>query len=119
MKNLLAPISTICVCSIFIGCSQERLIFYPEILPPDYRFAFSEPFEEVTVPVEAATLNALLFKAKNKGTDFKSVPGVVKGVVLYLPGNAGSLRSWGAVTGDFTSPSPRSSPRRPAGSRSG
>ena len=77
MKNLLAPISTICVCSIFIGCSQESLIFYPEILPPDYPFAFSQPFEEVTVPVEAATLNALLFKAKN-----------AKGVVLYLHGNA-------------------------------
>jgi pimeloyl-ACP methyl ester carboxylesterase len=99
MKNLLAPISTICVCSIFIGCSQENLIFYPEVLPPDYRFAFSEPFEEVTVPVEAATLNALLFKAQNKGTDFKSVPGVV----LYLHGNAGSLRSWGDVASDFTS----------------
>jgi len=99
MKNLLAPIGTICVCSLFIGCSQEGLIFYPEVLPPDYRFAFSQPFEEVNVPVEAATLNALLFKAKNKGTDFKSVPGVV----LYLHGNAGSLRSWGDVAGDFTS----------------
>ncbi|MEK7826436.1 MAG: alpha/beta fold hydrolase, partial [Thermodesulfobacteriota bacterium] len=92
MKNLLAPISTICVCSIFIGCSQESLIFYPEILPPDYPFAFSQPFEEVNVPVEAATLNALLFKAQN-----------AKGVVLYLHGNAGSLRSWGDVAGDFTS----------------
>jgi fermentation-respiration switch protein FrsA (DUF1100 family) len=99
MKNFLAPISAICVCSLFIGCSQESLIFYPEILPPDYPFAFSEPFEEVTVPVEAANLNALLFKAQNKGTDFKSVPGVV----LYLHGNAGSLRTWGAVAGDFTS----------------
>jgi hypothetical protein len=92
MKNLLAPISAICVCSIFIGCSQESLIFYPEILPPDYRFAFSGSFEEVTVPVEAATLNALHFKAKN-----------AKGVVLYLHGNAGSLRGWGDVAGDFTS----------------
>jgi uncharacterized protein len=92
MNNLLAPISTICVCSIFMGCSQESLIFYPEILPPDYSFAFSEPFEEVTVPVEAATLNSLLFKAPTP-----------KGVVLYLHGNAGSLRTWGAVAGDFTS----------------
>ena len=92
MNSLLAPISTICVCSIFIGCSQESLIFYPEILPPDYRFAFSEPFEEVTVPVEAAALNALLFKAPNP-----------KGAVLYFHGNAGSLRTWGDVAGDFTS----------------
>jgi len=52
MKNLLAPISTICVCSIFIGFSRQSFIFYPEILPQDYQFVFSEPFEEVTVPVE-------------------------------------------------------------------
>ncbi|MBU1746041.1 MAG: alpha/beta hydrolase, partial [Proteobacteria bacterium] len=99
MKNLLAPIGTICVCSIFLGCTQESLIFFPETLPRDYPFSFSEPFEEVNVPVEAATLNALLFKAQNKGADFKSVPGVV----LYFHGNAGSLRSWGGVAGDFTS----------------
>jgi alpha-beta hydrolase superfamily lysophospholipase len=92
MNNLLAPISAVCLCSIFMGCSQESLIFYPEILPPDYPFAFSEPFEEVTVPVEAATLNALLFKAPNP-----------KGVVLYFHGNAGSLRTWGDVARDFTS----------------
>lgn len=92
MKNLLTSISTIYICTIFIGCSQESLIFYPEILSPGYPFAFSEPFEEVTVPVVAATLNALLFKAQNS-----------RGVVLYLHGNAGSLRTWGAVAGDFTS----------------
>jgi pimeloyl-ACP methyl ester carboxylesterase len=100
MNNLLSPISAVCLCSLFMGCSQESLIFYPEILPPDYPFAFSEPFEEVTVPVEAAALNALLFKAKNKGTDFKSVP---TGIVLYFHGNAGSLRTWGDVARDFTS----------------
>lgn len=92
MKNMLAPISAICACSLIFGCSQENLIFYPEALPPDYRFAFSQPFEELTIPVEAATLNALLFKADN-----------AKGVVLYLHGNAGSLRSWGEVAPDFTS----------------
>jgi hypothetical protein len=92
MNSLLAPLSMICVCSILMGCSQESLIFYPEILPPDYPFVFSEPFEEVTVPVEAAALNALLFKAPNP-----------KGAVLYFHGNAGSLRTWGAVAGNFTS----------------
>jgi len=75
-----------------MSCSQEELIFYPEALPPDYQYAFSEPFEEVTVPIEKATLNALLFKAVNP-----------KGVVLYFHGNAGSLRTWGDVARDFTS----------------
>ncbi len=92
MRNLLDPISAICICSLFIGCSQASLIFYPEILPPDYHFAFSEPFAELTVPVEAATLNALLFQAQNS-----------QGVILYLHGNAESLRTWGAVAGGFTS----------------
>jgi pimeloyl-ACP methyl ester carboxylesterase len=92
MKDLLAPIGAICVCSLFIGCTQESLIFYPETLPPEYKYSFSVPFEEVNVPVEAATLNALLFKARNS-----------RGVILYLHGNAGSLRSWGDVAGEFTS----------------
>jgi pimeloyl-ACP methyl ester carboxylesterase len=92
VNTLLAPISTICICSIFMGCSQESLIFYPEILPPDYPFVFSKPFEEVTVPVEAAAINALFFKVPNP-----------KGAILYFHGNAGSLRTWGDVAGDFTS----------------
>jgi uncharacterized protein len=92
VKTLLASISTICICSIFIGCSQESLIFYPETLPPDYSFVFPEPFEEVTVPVKGATLHALMFRVRNS-----------KGVILYLHGNAGSLSSWGAVATEFTS----------------
>jgi len=92
MKKLLARISTVCLWPIVMGCSQEELIFYPENLPPDYPFTFSEPFEEVTVPVEKAALNALLFRAPNP-----------RGAVLYFHGNAGSLRSWGDVARDFTS----------------
>ena len=73
------------------GCSQEGFIFYPEKLPSDYRFDFSVPFEEITLPVEGAAINALLFKAAKP-----------RGVVLYFHGNAGSLRSWGDVAVEFT-----------------
>lgn len=99
MKNLMAPIGTLCVCTLFIGCTQESLLFFPETLQKDYRFAFSEPFEELEIPVEGATLNALRFKARHRGGNSQSA----RGVVLYLHGNAGSLRSWGGVAGDFTS----------------
>ena len=92
IKNLLTPICCSCLFTLIVGCSQENLIFFPEILPPDYRYTFSEPFEEATVPVEGATLNAFLFKAAN-----------AKGVILYFHGNAGSLRTWGDVARDFTS----------------
>lgn len=92
IKNLLTPICCSCLFTLIVGCSQENLIFFPEILPPDYKYTFSEPFEEATVPVEGATLNAVLFKAAN-----------AKGVILYFHGNAGSLRTWGDVARDFTS----------------
>jgi len=92
LKNLLAPIYCSCLFTLIVGCSQENLIFFPEILPTDYKYAFSDPFEEATVPVAGATLNALLFKATN-----------AKGVILYFHGNAGSLRTWGDVARDFTS----------------
>jgi hypothetical protein len=67
---------------------QERLIFYPEVLAPDFAFSFSEHFEEITLPSDGAVISALYFKADHP-----------KGVVLYFHGNAGSLRSW--------APSPR------------
>ncbi len=69
---------------------QERLLFFPEVLPQNYRFSFSHPFEEVSLPVEGATLHALHFTVPQP-----------KGVVLYLHGNAGSLRSWGSMASEI------------------
>lgn len=71
--------------------AQESLIFFPETLPQDFRYSFPGRFEEVNVPVEGATINALHFQAKDP-----------KGIVLYFHGNAGSLRSWGGIAPDFT-----------------
>jgi alpha-beta hydrolase superfamily lysophospholipase len=92
IKNLLAPVCCSCLFTLIVGCSQERLIFFPEVLPPDYKFTFAAPFEEGTVSVPGATLSTVLFKAPN-----------ARGVILYFHGNAGSLRTWGDVAGDFTS----------------
>ncbi|MCK9197237.1 MAG: alpha/beta hydrolase [Syntrophales bacterium] len=92
IKDLLISIYCSCLLTLVVGCSQENLIFFPEILPPDNKYAFSEPFEELTLPVAGATLNAVLFKVAN-----------AKGVILYFHGNAGSLRTWGDVARDFTS----------------
>ena len=76
---------------IFWGCSQESLIFFPEKLSPHYKFTFAVPFDEVTLPAADGTIHALHFKAQHP-----------KGVVLYFHGNAGSLRTWGEIAGDFT-----------------
>src|SRR5215212_520843 len=69
---------------------QERLIFYPEALAPDFTFTFPGRFEEIALPVDGAVISALYCKADHP-----------KGVVLYFHGNAGSLRSWGAVAESF------------------
>jgi uncharacterized protein len=69
---------------------QERLIFYPEVLAPDFTFTFPGRFEAIALPSDGAVISALYFKADHP-----------KGVVLYFHGNAGSLRSWGALAATF------------------
>lgn len=62
---------------------QEALIFPGTPLAEDHRFVFDVPFEEFSVPVEGATLNALLFRQPQP-----------RGLVFFLHGNAGNLQSW-------------------------
>lgn len=70
---------------------QEKMIFLPEVLNPDYEFSFNEQFDEWNISVEEdVTINALHFKVEEP-----------KGVILYAHGNAGSLRSWGFVAETF------------------
>ncbi len=69
---------------------QERLIFHPDVLPPEFTYDFPIPFDELTWQVDGATINALHFRAAH-----------AKGVILYLHGNAGSLRGWGALAQTF------------------
>jgi len=73
---------------LYVG--QERLIFAPEPLAADYQFSFPLRFDEVSWQVDGARLHALHFRV--------AAP---RGAVLYLHGNAGSVRSWGAVAGTF------------------
>jgi uncharacterized protein len=71
---------------------QERLIFLPEKLDQDYRFSFDQPFEEINIKTgDDNFLNGLLFKSDS-----------AKGLVFYLHGNAGSLRTWAAVHKRYT-----------------
>lgn len=70
---------------------QEKLIFVPEKLPQDFQFEFDGNWEERTIGVNGAELNAVHFKVDNP-----------EGVVVYYHGNAGSLESWGYVGLDFT-----------------
>ncbi len=95
MKQLLMSILYITVGVYIVVCValyflQERLLFLPEVLQPDFRYSFPMRFEEISLPVRGATIHALHFKPERP-----------RGAILYLHGNAGSLRSWGAVAADF------------------
>lgn len=71
---------------------QEKLLFFPQKLEKNYRFDFSQDFEELTFQThDNVGLNALLFKAKPS-----------KGLIFYLHGNSGSLQSWGALANTYT-----------------
>ncbi len=71
---------------------QEKMIFFPTKLDANYAYHFEQGFEEITIKtLDNINLNALLFKAKE-----------TKGVIFYLHGNAGSLKSWGAVSEVYT-----------------
>lgn len=84
--------------SLYVGiCTllyffQEKLLFFPEKLNKDYKFDFNQSFEEITIKTkDGVSLNGLLFKSDS-----------AKGVIFYLHGNAGSLRSWGEVARTYT-----------------
>ncbi|NEU09602.1 alpha/beta hydrolase [Flavihumibacter sp. R14] len=71
---------------------QEHLIFFPEKLDRDHQFGFNQKFEEIFIKAkDQKLLHGLLFKAENSN-----------GLIFYLHGNAGSLRSWGEVAQTYT-----------------
>ncbi len=70
--------------------NQEKMVFFPEVLPDDFEFDYNA--EEVFFqPQSEVRLHALHFKPDDKP----------KGLVMYFHGNAGSLKDWGEVAGQF------------------
>lgn len=61
---------------------QTDFIFKPTKIAADYPFSFQQPFEEFSIPVMNAELNAGLFKTK----------GTSKGVILFVHGNAENMK---------------------------
>ncbi len=71
---------------------QERFIFFPEKLSSDYKFTFRQDFEEVSIKAgDGTALHGLIFTSVNS-----------KGLIFYLHGNAGSVRTWGDVVKTYT-----------------
>src|SRR5689334_1040527 len=97
MKHMLWKISSVllilyAVVVLLLYIFQRRLIFFPERLPQAYAYQFDGRYEELWFTVDKnVRLNGLLFHA--------SAP---KGLIFYLHGNAGSLRTWGAIAPLYT-----------------
>jgi len=71
---------------------QEKIIFFPEKLNQNYAFGFKANFEELSIRTNGnVNLHGILFKADSS-----------KGLIFYLHGNAGSLRSWGQIAENYT-----------------
>ncbi len=89
LKTILVVYILLCLILYFL---QEKIIFQPEKLDKYHQFIFREPFEEITIKAkDGVLLNGLLFKADTS-----------KGLIFYLHGNAGSLKSWGEVAKTYT-----------------
>jgi uncharacterized protein len=77
---------------ILLYTLQSRLIFYPGLLPSDFRFKPDSGAEETMLKTsDAESISALFFRNRSKD------------VILYFHGNAGDLSGWQFVAEDFTS----------------
>jgi uncharacterized protein len=66
---------------------QEKIIFHPAPLAPDFRFSASQPFEEISIPAaDGSKLSGLLLKCDS-----------ARGLVFYLHGNSGTLATWAGI----------------------
>lgn len=99
-KTLVKIIRSIAI--VYVGLTvlgvvfQEKMIFYPQVLPQDYQYRFGVPFEErnYTTP-DGVALNTLFFPVTTPEKQSK-------GIILYFHGNAGSLAGWGSAAKTYT-----------------
>lgn len=97
MKNILLRIFAVILTLYVAFCAffyfyQEKLIFYPQKLEKNHAFHFKGNFEEINIETkDNLLLNGLLFRSED-----------TKGLIFYLHGNAGSLKTWGQLASSYT-----------------
>lgn len=93
LKVLIIGLSLYTIICILLYFYQEKLIFFPEKINKEIKFKFFQNFEEINLKTsDNITLSGILFKADT-----------TKGLIFYLHGNAGSLKSWGEVAATYNS----------------
>jgi len=84
-------IGGIVLLSLFVYFFQEKFIFRPEKLRPDFQFRFDIPFREYFFEIEPGVqINGLHFFRENP-----------KGLILYFHGNTRSIKGWAKYARDF------------------
>ncbi len=79
------------VLSLAVYFLQERFIFRPERLHPDFKFAYDIPFRELNFDIAPGVrINGLHF--------YRPAP---VGLVLYFHGNTRSIKGWAKYAKDF------------------
>jgi len=73
---------------------QEKILFHPTALAADYKYSFTEPFEEVNILYDSSTnFNIVQFKVKDT---------LCKGIVLYFHGNKENINRYAPFANNFT-----------------
>lgn len=91
---ILVGVGVFVVICTFVYLNQEKIIFFAERLPEDYSYKFSNAEERDYYPEPEARLNALFFKSDPHNRQ--------RGLIFYLHGNTGSLRTWGGIVRPLT-----------------
>ncbi|MBL7741507.1 MAG: alpha/beta fold hydrolase [Chitinophagaceae bacterium] len=82
------------VCGIALYFLQEKFLFHPKKLPPDYKFSFSVPFKEINLAIN---------NERNLSIVQFTVPDSVrKGIVLYFHGNRKNIERYAPFATNFT-----------------
>lgn len=96
LKKLFKGLVIVTIAGYVLVCSllyfyQESILFFPEQLTQEHEFQFKNDFIERDIVTRSGHhINTLLFKNEDS-----------KGVILYLHGNAGSLKSVGNESENF------------------
>lgn len=103
-KSLITILAVLSLLYVFfcmlLYFKQERLIFYPTILPKEYVFRFDGRFEERFIPTaDGYQLHGVLFRTNRLDTASQSSG---RKLVFFLHGNAGSVDSWGTLAPYYT-----------------
>src|SRR5690242_1868662 len=77
LRSLLVPVILYLAIGLGLYLFQDKLLFHPLPVPPDYHYSFDQHYEEYNLPFQGGNLNILRFRPDS----------MVKGSVLYFHGN--------------------------------